>query len=799
MGELKKDPSYYEKHKILLVKALKWQGQNENPSLLLRGYNLQQFEAWLKVAKQNKDYPPLPLQEEFITASLNKTEESSLEVFISYSRSDSDLARKINEQLQELGKTTWFDQESIATGTDFKKEIERGIESSDNFLFIISPKSVNSPYCADEVEYAQQLNKRFVTILHRPLSEEDKRKQPSALASVQYLDFNQHGGDFGANFYELVRTLNTDRDHVRNHTEWSQKALKWQQRSQDEALLLRGSELVIAENWLSEAEKNNQKPPTTKLQKEFIGASGELRDCQQKEKENQQKAELERQKRDKRMAQGIAVGSVGALVISSGLGLMAWQKTRQAEFNQAESLARYSLSLGTNGSKDLDAFVSAIKAGNILRAQKTTNPEVIKALQEALVHKVEQNRLLGHQRLVENVALSSDGKTLVSGSNDKTIKVWDLATGKELRTLTCHQDSVNSIALSSDGQTLVSGSYDETIKVWDLATGGEPRTLNNQSAVNSVALSSDGQTLVSGSLVNTIKVWDLATEKEPHSPAVHQGRSDLVALSSDGQTLVYGSFGASIKVWNLAKGKELRTLNGHQSAVSSVALSSDGKTLVSGSKDKTIKVWDLAKGGEPLTLNGHQGLVNSVALSSDSKTLVSASEDKTIKVWDLATGKERRTLTVYPGAVNRGALSSDGNTFVSGLGTGIKVWNLAQGGEPRTLTGHQGLVLSVALSSDGKTLVSGSYDKTIKVWDLATGKELRTLNGHQDAVMSVALSSDGKTLVSGSADKTIKVWDFGVDSLMAKSCDWVRVYLKNPNSDVKKEDRQLCDGIGTKQ
>jgi hypothetical protein len=184
---------------------LKWKEQNENPSLLLRGYNLQQFDAWLKIAQQRKDYPPLPLQKDFITASLNKTEESSLEVFISYSRSDSDLARKINEQLQELGKTTWFDQESIATGTDFQEEIYRGIENSDNFLFIISPKSVNSPYCEKEVEYAQKLNKRFVTILHRPLSEEDKRKQPSALASIQYLDFNQHGGNFGANFNELIR------------------------------------------------------------------------------------------------------------------------------------------------------------------------------------------------------------------------------------------------------------------------------------------------------------------------------------------------------------------------------------------------------------------------------------------------------------------------------------------------------------------------------------------------------------------------------------------------------------------
>jgi len=100
LQELKKEPSYYEKHKILLVKARKWQKQNENPSLLLHGYNLQHFEAWLKVAKQREDYPPLPLQEEFITASLNQSEASSLEVFISYSRTDSFLARKINVALQ---------------------------------------------------------------------------------------------------------------------------------------------------------------------------------------------------------------------------------------------------------------------------------------------------------------------------------------------------------------------------------------------------------------------------------------------------------------------------------------------------------------------------------------------------------------------------------------------------------------------------------------------------------------------------------------------------------------------------
>ncbi len=133
---LSQDAHYYEQHKILLVKALKWQRQNHNPSILLRGYNLQQAEAWLKLAKQRKEHLPLPLHEKFIVESLSQPTDSSVEVFISYSRADSDFARKLNEALQIQGKTTWFDQESIVSGMNFQQEIYQGIETSDNFLFI---------------------------------------------------------------------------------------------------------------------------------------------------------------------------------------------------------------------------------------------------------------------------------------------------------------------------------------------------------------------------------------------------------------------------------------------------------------------------------------------------------------------------------------------------------------------------------------------------------------------------------------------------------------------------------------
>jgi len=153
-----------------MSKALKWEKQNRNPSILLRGYNLRHAEVWVKGAEQKTQHQPTTLQKEFINESLRQPPAASLDVFISYSRSDSDLARPLNDELQMRGKTTWFDQESIASGADFQKEIYLGIESADNFLFILSPRSINSPYCADEVEYAAKLNKRFITILHQDIN-----------------------------------------------------------------------------------------------------------------------------------------------------------------------------------------------------------------------------------------------------------------------------------------------------------------------------------------------------------------------------------------------------------------------------------------------------------------------------------------------------------------------------------------------------------------------------------------------------------------------------------------------------
>jgi WD40 repeat protein len=284
--------------------------------------------------------------------------------------------------------------------------------------------------------------------------------------------------------------------------------------------------------------------------------------------------------------------------------------------------------------------------------------------------------LTGHSDCLDSVAYSPDGRYLASGSRDNTIKIWEVATGKELRTLTGHSSSVLSVVYSPDGRYLASGSDDNTIKIWEVATGKELRTLTGHSeSVDSVVYSPDGRYLASGSDDNTIKIWEVATGKELRTLTGHSESVDSVVYSPDGRYLASGSYDNTIKIWEVATGKELRTLTGHSSSVLSVVYSPDGRYLASGSYDKTIKLWEVATGEELGTLAGHADLVGSVAYSPDGRYLASGSWDKTIKIWEVATGKELRTLT-----------------------------------------GHSWEVLSVAYSPDGRYLASGSYDNTIKLW-----------------------------------------------------------------------------------
>jgi WD40 repeat protein len=295
-----------------------------------------------------------------------------------------------------------------------------------------------------------------------------------------------------------------------------------------------------------------------------------------------------------------------------------------------------------------------------------------------------------------------------------------------IHTLTGHSGRSASIAVSCDGRTIASGGDDNTIKLWNVGTGELLHTLTGESGrVLTIALSPDGQTLASSHKTSDrscIKIWHLGTGELLRTLTGHNKWIYSLAISPDGKTLVSGGY--KIKIWDLVTGESLDTLAGHKQWVYSLAISPDGKTLVSSGGDKTIKIWDLATGKRsqesPLrTLSGHSDWVRTVAISPDGQILASGSDDNTIKLWHLETGKLLRTLAGHSDWVLSLAIDPDGQTLISGSRDNtIKIWDLETGKLLRTLTGHKKWVYSLAVSADGCTLASGSEDKTIKIWQV---------------------------------------------------------------------------------
>jgi eukaryotic-like serine/threonine-protein kinase len=369
--------------------------------------------------------------------------------------------------------------------------------------------------------------------------------------------------------------------------------------------------------------------------------------------------------------------------------------------------------------------------------------------------------LYGHVGNVQAVAFSPDGQRILTGSGDKTAKVWDVASGKELFTLKGHRDEINSVAFSRDGQWIVTGSKDNTARVWEGANGRFHHRLDGQGyAIRAVAFSPDGQRILTGSGDRTAKVYEAASGSNLLTLRGHGGVVTSVAFSPDGQRILTGSADNTARVWEAASGHLMFRLDGHTDVVRSVAFSPDGHRIVTGSEDNTARVWEAATGSNLFTLRGHRDRISSVAFSADGTRIVTGSEDNSAKVWEAASGRELSTLRGHSDRILSVAFSPDGQRIVTGGWDKTAVlWNAASGKQVRPLLGHSSQIRSVAFSPDGQRIVNGSDDATARVWDATSGEELSLLRGHTAAVRAVAFSPDGRRIVTGSDDATARVWE----------------------------------------
>jgi hypothetical protein len=285
-------------------------------------------------------------------------------------------------------------------------------------------------------------------------------------------------------------------------------------------------------------------------------------------------------------------------------------------------------------------------------------------------------------------------------------------------TLEGHTDFVNSVAFSPDGRRIASCSADMTVKIWDVATGKEIATCKGHTMyIGSVAFSPDGRRIASGSKDKTVKIWDAANAREITTLTGHKGFVRSVAFSPDAHRIASGGRDTIVRIWDAESGGEIMVLKGHRTVVNSVAFSPDGRRLASGSKDKTVRIWNAESGKEIMAIEGHTGSVRSVAFSPDGRRIVSCGQDETVRIWDVENRRQTATLDGHKDSVLSVAFSPDGSRVASGgQDAAVKIWDVASGREIKTLEGHTGWVTSVAFSPDGRRLVSASGDETVKIW-----------------------------------------------------------------------------------
>lgn len=437
---------------------------------------------------------------------------------------------------------------------------------------------------------------------------------------------------------------------------------------------------------------------------------------------------------------------------------------------------------------------------------------------------------LGHTSGVYSVSFSPDGRYALSGSADNTLKLWEISTGREIRTFEGHTHNISSVAFSPDGKYVLSGSMDNTLKLWDVGTGEEVRTFKGHSKeVNSAVFSADGRYILSSSEDGTVKLWDASTAKEirtftytyigeefvtqpdgrlekikvkvidtgsvksavfsPDRKYVLSGNEtgitlwDIkigkeirqfadsshngnIAVSPDGKYIISVRF-KTLKLWDIGTGKEIWTSIELPDYIRTVTFSPNGKYALSGGMDGTLRLWDVSTCKETRTFVGHSSYVTSVTFSPDGRYALSGSlNERGIKLWEVETGKEIKNLGRQVDGISSVNFSKDGRYVLAGNGPNLCLWDVLSGRKIRTFTGHTDKVHSVAFSPDDRYALSGSFDKTLKLWDISTGSEMRTFIGHTKWIFFIAFSPDGKYALSGSSDNTVRLWEVATGKMV---------------------------------
>jgi WD40 repeat protein/tRNA A-37 threonylcarbamoyl transferase component Bud32 len=372
--------------------------------------------------------------------------------------------------------------------------------------------------------------------------------------------------------------------------------------------------------------------------------------------------------------------------------------------------------------------------------------------------------MVPHAGWVMAVAFSPDGKTLLTGSADRTARLWDVATGQPIGLPLLLSRGVASVAFSPDGQTVLTASACGAQR-WEVTTGqpvGPPLHYQEQGHLWAAAFSPDGRTILTASADTTARLWDVATGQSVAPPLQHEGPVKAATFSPDGRMVLTGSWDNTARLWDATSGTPLAAPFRHPDQVWVVAFSPDSRTALTGCADRKARLWDVESGqpiGAPLP---HQRMVSAVCFSPDGRTIFTGSDDKMVRSWEAATGHPIGPPLRHPSMVTAVACSGDGRLLATGsFDRKARLWDLTTERPSRPLQEHEGVIASMAFDREGQKVVTGSKQSVARVWEAATGRPLGPPLRIPDwgPVYAVAFSPDGRMLITGGIDCKARLWD----------------------------------------
>ncbi|KAL6079903.1 hypothetical protein STEG23_014355, partial [Scotinomys teguina] len=372
--------------------------------------------------------------------------------------------------------------------------------------------------------------------------------------------------------------------------------------------------------------------------------------------------------------------------------------------------------LDLSPSTDVNTLVEEIqKVEPLITVSRTQQVRLlVQRLQEKLKEHCDHSFYLfkvvrAHILPLTNVALNKSGSRFITGSYDRTCKVWDTASGEELHTLEGHRNVVYAIAFNNPyGDKIATGSFDKTCKLWSAESGKCYYTFRGHTA-------------------------------------------EIMCLSFNPQSTVVatGSMDTTAKLWDIENGEEVVTLTGHLAEIVSLSFNTSGDRIVTGSFDHTIVVWDASTGRKVHTLIGHCGEISSALFNWDCSLIVAGSLDKNCMLWDATSGKCIATLTGHDDEILDSCFDSTGKLIATASADGTaRVYNATTRKCITKLEGHEGEISKISFNPQGNRLLTGSSDKTARIWDVQTGQCLQILEGHTDEVFSCAFNYKGNIIIT---------------------------------------------------